>query len=85
MRALYLSARTLNTIETQNLVRMAGGAGSENWEEAVSDWETFVLLGACLKHEVPTGFPLRRAPFGLSPELFLTDSERKSDKPIKGE
>ena len=85
IRALYLSARTLKSIETQALSAWLRGAGSENWEEAVSDWDTFVLLGAYLKHEVPTGFPLKRAPFGLSPELFLSDSERNSDKPIKGE
>jgi hypothetical protein len=85
IRALYLSARTIKTIETQSLSAWLRGEGAENWEEAVSDWDTFVLLGAYLKHEVPTGFPLKRAPFGLSPELFLADSERKSDKPIKGE
>jgi hypothetical protein len=85
IRALYLSARTLKTIETQSLAPWLRGVGSENWEEAVSDWDTFVLLGVYLKHEVPTGFPLKRAPFGLSSELFLADSERKSDKPIKGE
>ena len=85
IRALYLSARTLKTIETQSLAPWLRGVGSENWEEAVSDWDAFVLLGAYLKHEVPTGFPLKRAPFGLLPELFLADSERKPDKPIKGE
>jgi hypothetical protein len=85
IRALYLSARTLKTIEARSLVPWLRGVGAENWEEAVSDWDTFVLLGAYLKHEVPTGFPLKRAPFGLLPELFLVDSERKSDKPIKGE
>ena len=85
IRALYLSARTLKTMETQALSAWLRGEGAENWEEAVSDWDTFVLLGAYLKHEVPTGFPLKRAPFGLSPELFLSDSERNSDKPIKGE
>jgi hypothetical protein len=85
IRALYLSARTLKTIETQALSAWLRGEGAENWEEAVSDWDTFVLLGTYLKHEVPTGFPLKRAPFGLSPELFLSDSERNSDKPIKGE
>jgi hypothetical protein len=85
IRALYLSARTLKTIETQSLAPWLRGVGSENWEEAVSDWDAFVLLGAYLKHEVPTGFPLKRAPFGLLPELFLADSERKPGKPIKGE
>ena len=85
IRALYLSARTLKTIESQALSGWLRGVGADNWEEAVSDWDTFVLLGAYLKHEVPTGFPLKRAPFGLLPELFLADSERKTDKPIKGE
>lgn len=85
IRALYLSARTLKAVETQSLAAWLRGEGAENWEKAVSDWDTFVLLGAYLKQEVPTGFPLKRAPFGLAPELFLSDSERKSDKPIKGE
>ena len=85
IRALYLSARTLKTIETQALSAWLQGEGAENWEEAVSDWDTFVLLGTYLKHEVPTGFPLKRAPFRLWPELFLSDSERNTDKPIKGE
>jgi hypothetical protein len=82
--ALYLSARTLKTMETRALGPWLRGEGAENWEEAVSDWDTFVLLGAYLKHEVPTGFPLKRAPFGLLPELFLTETERKPDKAIKG-
>jgi hypothetical protein len=85
IRALYLSARTLKAIETQALAAWLRGEGAENWEQAVSDWDSFVLLGAYLKQEVPTGFPLKRAPFGLTPELFLSDSERKTDKPIKGE
>ena len=85
IRALYLSARTLKSFETQALAGWLRGAGTENWEEAVSDWDTFVLLGVYLKHEIPAGFPLKRAPFGLQPELFLVESERKSEKPIKGE
>jgi hypothetical protein len=84
IRALYLSARTLKSIDTQALHAWASGAGEENWEQAVSDWESFALLGALLKHEIPTGFPLKRAPFGLLPELFLGDSERNEGKPIKG-
>jgi hypothetical protein len=82
--ALYLSARTVKSIETAALSDWLRGIGTKNWEEAVSDWDAFVLLGAYLKQEVPTGFPLRRAPFGLQPELFLAESERKSGKPIKG-
>lgn len=45
-------------------------------------WASF-LLGIYVNHEVPTGFPLRRAPLGLIPEIFLTDSERKAEKPIQ--
>jgi hypothetical protein len=84
IRGLYLSARTVKSIETTALSAWMRGVGTDNWEEAVSDWDTFVLLGAYLKHEVPTGFPLRRAPFGLQPELFLADSERNPGKAIKG-
>jgi hypothetical protein len=85
IRALYLSARTLKSFETQALGPWLRGAGAENWEEAVSDWDTFVLLGVYLKHEIPSGFPLKRAPFGLLPELFLGESERNQGKSIKGE
>ena len=46
------------------------------------NWEHFVLR-TFLKSEVPTGFPLRRAPEGLYPELFLTDSERGRPKTIQ--
>jgi hypothetical protein len=41
----------------------------------VDEWTSFVL-GAFVNREVPTGFPLRRAPWGLLPEIFLTDSEQ---------
>jgi len=46
------------------------------------DWESFVL-GIIVTREVPTGFPLRMAPEGLVPEVFLTDSERQAEKTIK--
>jgi hypothetical protein len=46
------------------------------------DWASF-LLGVFIKREVPTGFPLRRAPLGLVPEIFLTDSERNAAKSIQ--
>ena len=62
----------------------ATGVGQENWEDAVSDWDSFVLLGILLKQEIPKGFRLKEAPFGLLPELFLVDSERNEGKPIKG-
>ena len=83
IRALYLSPRTLKSFEAHTLAPWLRGVGAENWEEAVTDWESFVLIGAYLMHEVPTGFPLKRAPFGLQPELFLTDSERNRDNPIQ--
>jgi hypothetical protein len=46
------------------------------------DWESFVL-GIIVTREVPTGFPLRMAPEGLVPEVFLPDSERQTEKTIK--
>jgi hypothetical protein len=45
-------------------------------------WASF-LLGIYINREVPTGFPLRRAPLGLVPEIFLTDTERKAEKSIQ--
>jgi hypothetical protein len=45
-------------------------------------WASF-LLGMYVNREVPTGFPLKQAPLGLVPEVFLKDSERNSEKPIQ--
>jgi hypothetical protein len=84
IRGLYLSARTMKSLESKSLEAWLRG-GEKDWESSVSDWDSFVLLGVLLKHEIPSGFPLRRAPFGLLPEVFLGDSERNSAKPIKGE
>jgi len=59
----------------------------KNWldDSAVrQDWETFVV-GALMKQEVPSGFPLRAAFEELLPEIFLTDSERITTKPIQSE
>ena len=81
--ALYLSARTLKTVETQTLVSGLTGGSSDKWEQRVQDWDSFLLLGVFLRHEIPSGFPLKQAPFGLYPELFLAHSERNSEKPIK--
>ncbi|MFM1768927.1 MAG: hypothetical protein RJA22_1456 [Verrucomicrobiota bacterium] len=84
IRALYLSARTLKTVDSAVLqpwiLRQATG---EDWESYAQDWESFVLLGAFLFREVPTGFPLKRPVFGLLPELFLSDSERPAEKGIQ--
>src|SRR6185436_5352066 len=48
------------------------------------DWADF-LLGIYVNREVPTGFPLKRAPLGLWPELFLTETERKPANPIQSQ
>ena len=60
--------------------RLIANAGKE--VEKGEDWEHFVLT-TFLKSEVPTGFPLQRAPYGLFPELFLTESERERRKTIQ--
>jgi hypothetical protein len=86
VRALYLSSRTTKAVETRILdawVRREARAGV--WEPFVTDWESFVVLGVYVFREVPTGFPLRRASLEDLPELFLLESERNPDKPIKGE
>ena len=80
IRALYLSARTMKTVETRLLEPWVQREGRAEWEPFVQDWETFALLGVYLFREVPTGFPLRQAPFGPLPELFLTESERSGGK-----
>ena len=86
IRALYLSARTMRLVATSPLypwvTRQVRG---EQWEPYAGDWEGFVLVGAFLFREVPTGFALKQPPFGLLPELFLTDSERPAGKPIKAQ
>ena len=86
IRALYLSSRTTKSVETRILdewIRREARAGE--WEPYVADWESFVVLGVYVFREVPTGFPLRRAALEDLPELFLLESERNPDKPIKGE
>ena len=80
IRALYLSARTLKTIETRTLEAWVQRESRVEWEPYVEDWESFALVGVSLFREVPTGFPLRQAPFGPLPELFLTESERSVTK-----
>jgi hypothetical protein len=59
------------------------GLAEKHWVRGGGqDWESFVL-GILVTQEVPTGFPLRLAPEGLAPEIFLTDSERPAQKTIK--
>jgi hypothetical protein len=47
-----------------------------------TEWASF-LLGILVNREVPTGFPLKMAPLGIMPEIFLTDTERPATKTIK--
>ena len=98
VRGLYLSAKTMKTIESQALDDWGyfaelepgpGGAGGETapawrWEEgpASGDWSSLIAQ-ALIKHQVPSGFPLRRAPRGVLPELFLTDSEQVAPETIQ--
>ena len=76
VQALYLSTKTAKSLETASVWRWIHG------ETQDQEWEDF-LLGVLLKREVPTGFPLRVAPEGLAPEIFLTDSERGAEKTIQ--
>ena len=72
VNALYLSTKMLKTLDPRALWRPEGEEGE--WE-----WSHFIF-GVFSKREVPTGFPLKRAPEGLLPEIFLTDSERNKAK-----
>ncbi len=84
IQGLYLSARTMKSVATAPLgAWVMRDERAEQWEPYAGDWEGFVLVGAFLFREVPAGFPLKKPPFGLLPELFLTDSERPAGKPIK--
>src|SRR5262249_15721078 len=84
IQALYLSDRTMKSVATAPLQAwVTRRERGEHWEPYAEDGEGFVLVGAFLFREVPTGFALKHPPFGLLPELFLTDSERPAGKPIK--
>jgi hypothetical protein len=98
VRGLYLSAKTMKTLESEALDNWGyfaelepgpGGAtgGTDpawRWVEGPGsgDWGG-VIAQALVKRQVPTGFPLRRAPRGVLPELFLTDSERVAPETIQ--
>jgi hypothetical protein len=91
VRGLYLSSRIMKALDSNAIwdwgwfaEEPAPKAGAGNpthsvwrWQggEATGDWTQFILQ-TLIQRQVPTGFPLRRAPRGLVPELFLTDSER---------
>lgn len=72
VNALYLSTKMLKTLDPRALWKLEG-------EETEWEWSHFIF-GVFSKREVPTGFPLKRAPDGLLPEIFLTDSERIKTK-----
>ena len=57
-------------------------ANADSVPQKAEDWEHFVL-GTFMKSEVPSGFPLKHAPEGLFPELFLTETERGKQKTIQ--
>jgi len=83
IHALYISQRTMKAVESSVLQPWLKRGAADAWDLYAPDWESFVLLGVYLYQEVPTGFPLRKAPFAPVPELFLTDSERNTRKTIK--
>ncbi len=85
LRALYLSTRWCRSVATPGLSSWIQRARREDWERGLSEWESFLVGGAYAEQQVPTGFPLKDAPFGVWPELFLVDSERAAVKTIKGE
>jgi hypothetical protein len=98
VHGLYLSAKTMKMVESQALDDWGyfaalepgpGGAGGETaptwrWVEgqASGDWPSLIAQ-TLVKRQVPTGFPLRRAPRRVLPELFLTDSERVAPETIQ--
>jgi 4-amino-4-deoxy-L-arabinose transferase-like glycosyltransferase len=66
IRALYLSAKTLEKVDTRPLRSWIGRADEgPGWENSIWEWESFVLVAIYLKSEVPTGFPLKNAPLGI--------------------
>lgn len=82
--ALYISAKTLEKVKIDGLKGWIGrGEAEAPWESFIQDWESFLLVGIYLKNEVPSGFPLRNAPRGILPELFLIDSEHFQSKAIQ--
>ena len=68
-----LTAKTLKNVEIRSLYDFVKN------EELDQDWDHFIL-GIFINKEVPKGFPLKRAPEDIQPEIFLTDSERSLKK-----
>ncbi|HKQ36585.1 MAG TPA: hypothetical protein VJ063_00825, partial [Verrucomicrobiae bacterium] len=70
--------------ETLSRLKQAYQVTQKHWARGGGDtWESLVL-GVVINQEVPAGFPLQKAPEPLWHEIFLTDSERLTKKPIKG-
>lgn len=65
IQGLYLTSRTLD------------GRFLSDWVRGEYEGWGMFILDLLLKREVPTGFPLQKAPTGFFPEqLFLSDKER---------
>ncbi len=70
VQALYLTAETIDAKFLTDMVQKR----SSGWGELV--------LRILIAHEVPTKFPLRKAPTGFAPsQIFLTDWERWKTHP----
>ena len=70
--------------EMLNRLKQAYQLAQKHWVRGSGEtWESFIL-GIVINQEVPSGFPLQRAPEPLWHEIFLTDSERSAEKSIKG-
>ncbi len=85
---LDVSRKTLETMPTKALWDwLRAKEEVSTWEEVVdqsSSWHDF-FLSVFVRGQIPGGFPLKRAPHGIWPELFLTDSERGTGKNIQSE
>jgi hypothetical protein len=83
VNGLHFSVKALKALDAQPLWDWVNRTSERPWEDLVTEWEGFILAGVLLQREVPEGFPIKRAPYGLLPEIFLTDSERNPPESIK--
>jgi hypothetical protein len=95
VKALYLSAKTLETVRSQALwdwghlreITPADGRKGDQtgsvWQwvrgQSPEDWNNFILRGILMR-QLPVAFPLKAAPWGVVPEWFLTESGRVGAK-----
>jgi hypothetical protein len=54
VKALYLSAKMVNALETETLRAWAYRDSDDNWETFVADWENFLVAGLLANRQVPT-------------------------------